>query len=336
MYIMGDAMRTLKGNDYKLFEQLVSMKQKSLLRTLHTFLNRHYKEVCTTRDYTYAVGDIPVALVAHLDTVFKDPPSNIYYDERKGVLWSPDGLGADDRAGVFAIIKIIKEGLRPHIIFTTDEEIGGLGATALTKQCPKPFAEMKYIIELDRHGSNDCVFYDCDNPKFVEYVESFGFVENFGSFSDISEICPEWKIAGVNLSIGYEDEHSVAETLHINNFFATIEKVIKMLKVANDAPVFEYIPSKYAMYGGWVSIGGGVSSMGIGSDAWLNCAKCKHIFTEYELFPIKSLDGKTRFFCPDCIVENVKWCEVCGEGFEIDPKHPHQKRCKDCQGGSHK
>lgn len=60
-------------------------------------------------------------------------------------MWSPQGLGADDRAGIFAIIQIIKSGLRPHIILTTDEEVGGVGADLLSKN-GNPFADLRYII----------------------------------------------------------------------------------------------------------------------------------------------------------------------------------------------
>jgi putative aminopeptidase FrvX len=81
------------------------------------------------------------------------------------VIWSPDALGADDRAGVFAIIKILQSGLRPHIIFTTDEETGGYGAKALTSNAC-PFQDVRYFIELDRQGALDCVFYNCDNKHF--------------------------------------------------------------------------------------------------------------------------------------------------------------------------
>ena len=110
------------------------MSQKSLLKSMNTFLKKYYpsKKIVSTPDYILCEGTAPIMLVAHLDTVFKQPPKNIYYDKEEGVIWSPQGLGADDRAGVFAICQIIKAGLRPHIIFTTDEEVGGLGARALS------------------------------------------------------------------------------------------------------------------------------------------------------------------------------------------------------------
>jgi DNA-directed RNA polymerase subunit RPC12/RpoP len=257
-----------------------------------------------------------------MDTVFKYPAEEVFYDRVKNVIWSPDGLGADDRAGVFAIIQVIKQGLRPHIILTTDEEIGAKGASALAS-IDNPFEDLRYIIQLDRRGANDCVFYDCDNKDFVKYVEQFGFIENYGSFSDISEICPAWKIAGVNLSVGYQDEHSVAETLHISPFLTTIERVINMLKDVNNVPAFKYIPNPYAYRWNYLH-----------QSAWeseylFKCHKCKTPYTEYELFPVKSLDGKAYFYCPDCIVGNVHWCTVCGDAFE--PSHKHEIICKDCQ-----
>ena len=106
-------MRVLSDSDYKLFERLVSLSQKELKKAMSQYLKAKYDNVIFTKDYLVAIGDIPVALVAHLDTVYRTPVSNLYYDQRKGVLWSPDGLGADDRAGVFAILRIIQDGYRP-------------------------------------------------------------------------------------------------------------------------------------------------------------------------------------------------------------------------------
>lgn len=314
-------MRVLSNNDYRLFERLVSLSQKEMHRAMAQFLKSKYDNVIFTKDYLVAIGNIPIALVAHMDTVFKTPVSNLYYDQRKGVLWSPEGLGADDRAGIFAILKIIQDGLRPCVILTTDEEEGGLGAMALAMEsCPIP--GLKYMIELDRRGSNDCVFYDCYCPEFVDYVESFGFCEKWGSFSDISFLMPEWKICGVNLSVGYEDEHSYTEILHIGPLFDTIKKVKEMLK-DTDIPYFQYNEVS-------------------GSTKWWktdiygqHCGKCKKLFSEYELFPVKGVDGRTKYYCPDCIaiLGSVEWCEQCGEAFEVEDPAQNKKICKECAEG---
>ena len=233
-------MKTFKNSELKTFEQLASLTQNSLKKVLSSFLKRHYPKVIETKEYIYAEGEIPIALVAHMDTVFKKPPSEIFFDERHNVVWSPQGLGADDRAGVFAIVQIIRGGQKPHVIFTTDEEYGALGAMELSKlDCP--FTNLKYIIQLDRRGSDDCVFYDCDNPDFIKYVESFGFKEAYGSFSDISIIAPAWGVAAANLSVGYYLEHSNAEYLKCRELEKTIERVKKILDNAENMLSYTYI-----------------------------------------------------------------------------------------------
>lgn len=314
-------MRVLQEKDYRLFEKLVSLSEKEMVRAMTQLIKSKYDNVIATKDYIIAIGDIPIALVAHMDTVFKFPVSDLYYDQRKGVLWSPEGLGADDRAGIFAIIKILQDGLRPSVILTTGEEDGGVGACAICDKYPEcPIEGLKYMIQLDRRGTNDCVFYDCYCPEFVDYVESFGFCERWGSFTDISFLMPQWQTVGVNLSVGYEDEHSKQEILNINPLFDTIKKVKKML-TEQEIPDFKYDELVAANSAWWKKAG-----------EWFgqHCSKCKKLHSEYELFPVLGLDGKTKFYCPDCIVGNVEWCDMCGEPFEVK-EHTGKKLCKECE-----
>lgn len=332
-------MRVLTNKDYKLFEKLVSLKQNELRKAMIQYLKAKYEKILITKDYIVAIGEIPIALVAHMDTVFAKPVSNLFYDEKKGVLWSPEGLGADDRAGVFAILKILQTGLRPSIILTTDEEKGGIGALALAK-IPCPIPDLKYMIELDRRGTNDCVFYDCYVPDFIKYVESFGFCEQWGSFSDISYLMPGWKTCGVNLSVGYQNEHSVAETLQIAPLYDTIKKVKNMLS-EGDIPSFQY----HELYSKGYNYGYGYS-YGYGSyDNWFSdeadyepdgqhCSLCKKLFMEYELYPIKNKKGGYSYLCPDCITHKASWCDMCGDPFEAKEGQERTKDkpllCSDC------
>ena len=108
-------MRTLNNQELKTIESFFQASQSSLKKALTQYLKARYKRVISTRDYVIAVGDIPVALVAHLDTVFPYLPENIYYDRVKNVMWSPDGLGADDRGGVYAINSLLSNGIIHNI-----------------------------------------------------------------------------------------------------------------------------------------------------------------------------------------------------------------------------
>lgn len=226
----------------KLMKYLCGLNQDILQVVLQKFLITKGYKVVIKDEYLYAEGTDPVCLVAHLDTVFKQLPSEIYYDKEQHVMWSPQGLGADDRAGIYAILQIVNDGYKPTIVFCKDEEVGGLGAQALVEDMPECPTELKMIIELDRQGMDDCVFYDCDNPDFERYIQQFGFTPDMGSFSDISFIAPEWKVAAVNLSVGYMNEHTYCETLYTNWLEDTIAKVETILDSIGDMPSFEYIP----------------------------------------------------------------------------------------------
>ena len=265
-----------------------------------------------------------------MDTVFYNQPSEIYYDQRKAIMWSPDGLGADDRAGIFAIVQIIADGYRPSIILTTDEERGGLGAQALAKKkCP--IKSLRYMIQLDRRGSNDCVFYQCANGKFIKYIETFGFAEAVGSFSDISFLMPAWRVCGVNLSIGYREEHSVSETLNVHWMFQTIEKVKKMLDCAEIDPLnFEFYEVKNKLTG-YFSEMRPYSSYDDTYDTGTPCKCCGKYFIDFELFPTKSKqEHKMVYYCPDCAVDKVEWCEECGHPYELIDPEDDMGYCPDC------
>ncbi len=227
--------------------------QKELHEYLLDELTKYYPTtVISEKRYILARGDIPIMLVAHLDTVYPDYTRHtmqIYYDRSQQVMWSPDGLGADDRAGVILILKILEAGYRPHVLFTHDEEIGGIGALDFSFDFDRLKLDIRYMIQLDRMGYEDCVFYSCGNEEFIDYVESFGFIWSYGTFSDISTLMPETRIAGVNLSVGYLEEHSEAEHWHLNWANQTYNKVLAMLS-APPAEPFKYIKEK-GVYEGW-------------------------------------------------------------------------------------
>lgn len=307
-------MWAISKKDYTLFEKLVSMKQHEVYYSMLKYLRNKYPvdKVISNGTSIVAIGDIPIALVAHLDTIYSLPIFDLFYDKNKTTFWSPDGLGADDRAGVFAIIKIIQMGLRPGIILTTGEEAGGIGATELVKsECPIP--NLKFMIELDRQGYNDAVYYSCECDTFEYFITSYGFKTQSGSFSDISILMPAWNICGVNLSVGYYNEHSYSEYLNIKHTFRTIQKVREIL-LTKDIPTFEY--KNY--YSFW--------------SANHKCHACGRSCFDYEIFPVIGTNKKKINYCSTCIIDNnIGWCEECGEAF-ITSDPANDRYCYKCRG----
>lgn len=209
------------------FEEILRMRQKELKHYLAKYLKQSGYEITNKKGFLYGKGEVPVLLVAHLDTVHQEIPSIICRSEDGRYMMSPQGIGGDDRCGVHMILQILKE-VRCHVLFCEDEETGGNGARAFAASGVK--ADVNYIVEMDRRGNNDAVFYSCDNPEFTEFVCSFGFMEASGSFSDISVIAPYLKTAAVNISAGYYNEHRLHEMVDSFAMQNNIDRIIQMAR----------------------------------------------------------------------------------------------------------
>ena len=72
--------------------EILKKTQKELLKELPSFLkDKGYSgNMLVTDQYIFAKGNIPIMLVAHLDTVHKTPVKELFYDKKKDVLWSPE------------------------------------------------------------------------------------------------------------------------------------------------------------------------------------------------------------------------------------------------------
>ena len=236
------------------FSTICRMTQADLKKYVAQELKITHDKVIVQDGFVYAQGIFPVLLVAHLDTVHKDLVKHIVYDEAKQVLSSPQGIGGDDRCGVYMILELIKKH-HCSVLFCEDEEIGAVGAEKFTKWKPAQQLTYNYIIEFDRRGNNDAVFYDCDNELFEEFITKDFYKTSFGSFSDISTLAPFLGCAAVNLSCGYYNAHTTNEYVVLSEMQASIDAASKILARTNEDDAFEYIEAKYNDFGVY-SIGG--------------------------------------------------------------------------------
>ena len=211
--------------DYELFERILRLPQQKLKGMLESHLIRSGYRPVSERGFLYASGELPVLLVAHLDTVHHQTVRDICYSAERRIVMSPQGIGGDDRAGVFMILQIIRRA-RCHVLFCEDEEIGAVGAGLFDQSRIRP--EVNFIVELDRRGRNDAVFYGCCNREFTFFVERFGFQEAMGSFSDISIIAPRLETAAVNISAGYYEEHTQHEYIDLKHMMMNVRRVTRM------------------------------------------------------------------------------------------------------------
>ena len=220
----------MKTNQF--LESILKMSQSELKASLSEYLRKMKYPVQSQNGFVYAEGEVPVLLVAHLDTVHRSRVKIVCYSADGKFAMSPEGIGGDDRAGVYMILKIIKE-QRCHVLFCEDEEIGGRGAQKFVDGGIIP--KVNYIVELDRRGDNDAVFYGCDNPDFTKFVLSFGFDKAYGTFSDISVIAPALGIAAVNISAGYYNEHTQHEYINLPAMRENAQRVAVMAGTGTEA-----------------------------------------------------------------------------------------------------
>lgn len=256
----------------------------------------------TEDGYVYAreLG-CPVLLTAHLDTVHKEPVRDVVVSET-GAISSPQGIGGDDRCGVYIILSLIaKTNYRPAILFCEDEEIGGVGSSKFCKRSDlvDEVKHLKFMIELDRMGKNDAVYYDDDNADFHAFVEEItGYTANYGSFSDISHLMPETGISGVNLSCGYYRPHTISEYVVAEEMDRTESAVEKLC----DAASKDNCPSYAFTESGW-------------NDMYLQ------IFysDDRELLPI----SRPHITCTESACEALYRCESEADGFlQFFEEHP--------------
>ena len=236
----------------KEFEKICRMSQKSLKNHVKQKLQMRYEEVIVDDGFVYAQGNFPVLLVAHLDTVHSKLPNMILYDKDQNTVSSPNGIGGDDRCGVYMIFEIIKK-FNCSVLFCEDEEDGGIGANKFVKTDLARTLDFNYIIEFDRANANDAVFYSCDNYDFEKFITRDFYKINYGTYSDICDIAPVIGCAAVNLSCGYYKAHTKDEYVVLSDMENSIKAACDILARTTQNDKFEYV--EYFEYGSWDGYG---------------------------------------------------------------------------------
>lgn len=195
---------------------------------------------------TYGVGNGPTILLnAHLDVckelvegrkIIKD---NHIWSSSKGI------LGADDRAGVAVILGVLKDLKQRRdftgkikIIFTVEEEIGLIGAHKVEDYF---LWDVDAAFVVDRRGTGDIVtscggYIPFCKESFGQWIEQqaseaglMGYKCTAGGSSD-TKVWASHGIQSVNLSVGYRNEHTPAETLNVEACYQTFQLVKVILK----------------------------------------------------------------------------------------------------------
>ena len=153
--------------------------------------------------------------MAHIDTVNEQKPKLDDIVLENDILSNRGcyGLGADDRAGVYALLEL--KDLPYNLLFTNYEEDHGIGVNQAIQDIGNTLSKNTCFIEIDRQGTGHYVDYVSAEQEFLDIFNKRGLDKKDGTYSDIYDLSSELSIASVNLACGYHKPHRDEEYLNI-------------------------------------------------------------------------------------------------------------------------
>ncbi|HJV46990.1 MAG TPA: M20/M25/M40 family metallo-hydrolase [Bacillota bacterium] len=214
-------------------------------RKLRAFANDLFIDRAGNVCATIYCGEGPIVLLsAHMD-IYQELEEDRQVIQEGTLLSSTKGiLGADDRAGIAIILEVARNIHQTNfngtlkIAFTVEEEVGLVGARKLD---PHFLADVDGAVVVDRRGTRDIVT-SCAGvipycPKSYGLLfEKAGALSNMpdwkmtkGGSSDTKILSQTFGIPSVNLSAGYQHEHSDQETLDYLAAYQTVKLIETLL-----------------------------------------------------------------------------------------------------------
>lgn len=184
------------------------------------------------------IPDTPL-LCAHMDQIpFAIPATKVFLSD--GIFYGDGNLGADDKNGVWILLKLLKEMKdKVSFIFSSQEEVGCKVDEILSGN-ESVIKTIKYGLVFDRRGHTDII--GSSNGYCIKEFEEdlkplmnkYGYASTFGAFSDCNKLSKE--ISCINISCGYYEAHSSRE-------FTIIVDLIKALRFGKD--ILNTVSKKY-------------------------------------------------------------------------------------------
>jgi hypothetical protein len=207
-------------------------------------------------------ADVPILWSVHTDTVHQNPGRQSVL--LKGPLAFTDDpksncLGADDTAGLWLALEMIRADVPGTYLFHREEETGGGGSSWVAKRNPKWLDGFKAAIALDRKGYTDVIthqgFQRCCSDAFAKSLADLlgGMFapSDDGVFTDTANYVDHIGEC-TNISVGYFNQHGPTE--HVNvAFLAALRD--QMIAADWSKLVFEREPGEkdpdWGLYGQW-------------------------------------------------------------------------------------
>ena len=242
-----------------------SNKEDSMLEFLINWLFKNVKESEVEMDKK---GNLYIkkgnsetypCIVAHVDQVQTLHSEDFAAVETNDIIfgWSRknrrfEGLGADDKNGVWVALKCLLKYDIIKVALFVGEEIGCVGSNAADMDF---FDDCRFVLQCDRRGFNDMItdagVTELCSDEFKKAVnpEWFSYKETSGLMTDVMTLKKRGlKVSCLNLSCGYYEPHSDEEYTikqDLLNCLYFVEHIIDTCKDVYEHK-YEYKPWSYA------------------------------------------------------------------------------------------
>lgn len=192
------------------------------------------------------IGNVPVIWSCHTDTVHTKGGRQkiVYWTEGKDndmFVGTRDDqktgcLGADDTAGVWVMIQMIKAKVPGHYIFHRGEECGGIGSRWIAKENTEMLKKYQFAIAFDRKDVDSIITHQsggkksCSDEFAKQLAELLGLghkPDATGMWTDTAAYVDEIAEC-TNVSVGYYYAHTNTEKLNVDYLFKLRDALCKI------------------------------------------------------------------------------------------------------------
>lgn len=206
-------------------------------------------------------ADTYPCVVAHLDQVQHNHSADFKAVETEDIIfgYSPskrchEGLGADDKNGIWVALKCLEEFDVIKVAFFVGEEIGCIGSGKCDMSW---FNDCRYVVEPDRRGASDLITNISGricSEAFEEAInaEWFGYAPTSGLMTDVLELSERGLgLSCINLSCGYYNPHSDEEYTVKDDLMNCLHFVKHIIASVTDVYPHKYEHNYGYSYGRW-------------------------------------------------------------------------------------
>ena len=251
--------------------------EKKMKKFIRRYVRTNMPEVIIENDnkgniyFTKGIADTYPCVVAHLDQVQDAHSKDFETFEYNGMIFGmsrkcrqQQGLGADDKNGLWICLKCLEEFDEIKVAMFVGEEVGCEGSSEANMSF---FGNVRFVLQADRRGASDLITSIYGTPlateEFLEDTnyKEFGYRPTTGMLTDVYTLRENGlNVCVLNISCGYYEPHTDNEVVCISDLLNCLEFVKSIIR--NCKKVYKIGPCEQRGYYGFYGSYGSKNSFG--------------------------------------------------------------------------